>query len=207
MNSSARRDWSGYYRAVEGRPPRETLLWALDAFEKEGSAPEHAIDLGAGTGRDALELLHRGWSVLAIDGEPEGLETLKRLAPPDAPLETRCAAFEDLSALPPARLITASFSLPFCRPAAFPRLWNLIRQSLQPGGRCAGQLMGDEDDWAPNSREAAPGITAFTRPELDRLLTGYCVERLHEEKKAGTTAKGKSKFWHLYHIVLQRQPT
>ena len=202
MNSSAKRDWSGYYRAVEGRPPRETLLWALDAFEKEGGVPDRAIDLGAGSGRDALELLHRGWSVLAIDGEAEGLETLKRLASRDVPLETRCVAFEHLSALPQARLITASFSLPFCHPAAFPQLWDLIRQSLRPGGRCTGQLMGDQDDWARD-----PGITAFTRPELDRLLRGYCVERLHEEKQAGTTAKGKSKFWHLYHIVLQRQPT
>lgn len=197
--SNSKRDWSGYYRAVEGRPPRQTLLWALEAFEGEGVAPGLAIDLGAGSGRDALELLRRGWSVLAIDGQPQGLEALRERAPPGASLETRCIAFEELTALPPASLINASFSLPFCHPLAFPCLWGLIRQSLLPHGRLAGQLMGDQDDWAGNA-----GITAFARPKLDRLVSGYHLERLEEERSAGATAKGKSKFWHLYHIVLKR---
>lgn len=201
--SPSARNWTSYYDAVGGRPPRETLLKALGAFETEGVSRGHAIDLGAGSGRDALELLRRGWTVLAIDGEAAGLEELKRQAAAASQLQLlkpRLSLFEELQNLPPALLINASFSLPFCHPEAFPKLWYLIAQSLLPGGRFAGQLLGDEDDWAKE-----PGVTCFDRDDLDQLFSGYQIEHLLEEKKKGTTAKGKSKFWHLYHIVLQRR--
>ena len=35
-----------------------------------------AVDLGCGEGTDALALLDRGWSVLAVDIEPAGLASL-----------------------------------------------------------------------------------------------------------------------------------
>nr|WP_263972540.1 hypothetical protein [Pseudanabaena yagii] len=73
--SSFDRDWSAYYQAVAGRPPRDTLLKALDLFELEKStkSPRLAIDLGCGDGRDTVELLSRGWKVLAIDGNTEAI--------------------------------------------------------------------------------------------------------------------------------------
>lgn len=192
--------WSAYYRAVEGRQPRETLLSALKAFHQEGRVSGQAIDLGAGSGRDALVLLRRKWSVLAIDGNAEGLGRLRQAAPPDAALTLWHQRFEEIIRLPGSHLINASFSLPFCPPAAFPGLWSLIRRSLAPGGRFAGQLLGEGDEWA-----ADPGVTAFTREALPSLFAGFHVEKLEEEKRQSATAKGKSKYWHLYHIVLQRQ--
>ncbi|BAT54920.1 Methyltransferase type 12 [Nostoc sp. NIES-3756] len=68
------RNWSAYYKAVEGRPPRETLLKALarlDTFPTD--APRFAVDLGCGDGRDTVELLRRGWRVLGIDGAQEAI--------------------------------------------------------------------------------------------------------------------------------------
>lgn len=191
--------WQRYYEAIEGRPPRPTLLRALAAFEREGEAPGLAVDLGAGTGRDSLELLHRGWRVLAVDGEAEALETLTRRASA-APLETRCLRFEALDALPACRLVNASFSLPFCPPAAFPRLWDAIRDALEPGGRFAGQLLGPEDDWA-----ADPAVTSVSAGELESLLGGYDVELREEERRDGQSAKGRPKRWHLHHLVLRRR--
>ena len=67
---SAANDWPGYFGAVLGKPPRDTLLAALAAFEQEGVAAGFAVDLAAGEGRDTLELLTRGWRVLATDAEP-----------------------------------------------------------------------------------------------------------------------------------------
>ena len=62
------RDWPTYYRATDGRPPRPTLLRALDAFRREGRGPGLlAADLGCGIGRDALVLLRAGWRVWALD--------------------------------------------------------------------------------------------------------------------------------------------
>ena len=66
-------DWENYYKETGLRAPRQTLILALNRFEKEGSDPGEclAIDLGSGNGRDTAELLRRGWRVTAIDsGQP-----------------------------------------------------------------------------------------------------------------------------------------
>ena len=73
---SAANDWSGYFKAILGKGPRETLLSALDSFGREGLVNGFAVDLAAGEGRDTLELLHRGWKVLATDSHPEAFQHL-----------------------------------------------------------------------------------------------------------------------------------
>lgn len=90
------RDWSAYYNAVVGRPPRDTLLAALARFEAEESTTglRFAVDLGCGDGRDTVELLRRGWRVLGIDGNKEAIARL--LSRPDINseyLETKVARF------------------------------------------------------------------------------------------------------------------
>ena len=89
--------WTKYYAATEGRPPRPTLLFALDRF---GAEPHRAADLGCGDGRDTIELLRRGWSVIALDSEPTAIARLRGRAdlPPGAKLDARCES------LPKARI-------------------------------------------------------------------------------------------------------
>ncbi len=56
-------DWAGYYAWSAGREP---LL--LAACQKLSAGKDRmAIDLGCGDGTQALELLARGWSVMAVD--------------------------------------------------------------------------------------------------------------------------------------------
>ncbi|MFB3102465.1 MAG: class I SAM-dependent methyltransferase, partial [Alphaproteobacteria bacterium] len=75
------RDWAAYYDKTGARPPCETLLFALDRFGSESMAGpvsegRFAVDLGCGSGRDTIELLRRGWRVLAIDAEPAAIDKL-----------------------------------------------------------------------------------------------------------------------------------
>ena len=51
--------WAAYYDKLRDRPPRRTLLSALDRFDATPSG-ELALDLGCGDGRDAIEMLRRG---------------------------------------------------------------------------------------------------------------------------------------------------
>ncbi len=193
-------DWRDYYARMTGRPPRRTLLAALERF---GDDPRRrdAVDLGCGEGRDTIELLRRGWSVLAIDAEPAAIEALRARPdlPPGARLETRIARFE-AAPWPEVDLVNASFSLPLCPFESFARVWARIRATLRPGGRFAGQLFGDRDGW----RER-PGITFHDRAAVTHLLADYVVEMLEEEESDGVTPYGKAKHWHLFHIVA-RQP-
>jgi len=194
--------WRRYYDAAQGRPPRDTLLFALDRWEAEHFQRDagFAVDLGCGEGRDTVELLRRGWRVLAIDSERRGLDLLR--ARPDQPnaalLETRCERMED-AIWPEADIVSSSFALPFCPPGRFPALWQRIHDSLRFGGRFAGQLFGPNDGWADR------GLAIVTRAALDALLADYDVEMLEEIDRDGETAPGKPKHWHIFHIVARRR--
>ncbi len=198
--------WNRYYANTEGRLPRETLLFALDRFDAEGPgadrAPRFAVDLGCGTGRDTIELLRRHWRVLAIDATPEAIAGLR--ARPDlvprcrARLETRLARFEATD-WPAADLVNASFALPLCPPPSFPALWRRIVASLRPGGRFAGQLYGNRDDWARDRT-----LTHLDRHRLDALLAGLKVELFREEEEDAVTPRGRAKHWHVFHLVARK---
>lgn len=188
--------WSEYYRNTEGRPPRPTLMFALDRF----TAPGFAVDLGCGEGRDTIELLRRNWTVLALDSEPTAIAGL--MARHDLPsgnrLDTRVARFED-TIWPSADLVNASFALFFCAATAFDPLWRKMIRSLKPGGRFAGQLLGENDSWAQRRN-----VVTHDRAGIDRLVVGLTIE-LHEiEETDGVTPRGEAKHWHIHHLVLTR---
>ncbi len=197
--------WSRYYEATQGGAPRETLLLALDLFEREGraaGAERLAVDLGCGEGRDTLELLRRGWRVLAIDAEREAIERLRARSELDsdaaARLETRRVSFEEAD-WRRADLVNSSFALPFCPPAHFPALWERIASSLRRGGRFSGQLFGERDGWA---RE--PALSFQRRAEVEEMLRTFQLERFDEIEEDGKTAIGEPKHWHVFHIVARK---
>ena len=196
------RDWAAYYVKTGGRPPRETLLFALDRFDGEpADAKRFAVDLGAGGGRDAIEMLRRGWRVLAIDAEPDAIAALNARPdlPPGADFSGEVARFEDAT-WPPCDLVNSSFALPLCAPPDFTRVWRRIGSSLRPGGRFAGQLYGDRDSWAGRD-----GMTFHTRADVEALLAGWDVEHFVEEEDDSTTPRGEAKHWHVFHLVARRR--
>ncbi|HAA32575.1 MAG TPA: class I SAM-dependent methyltransferase [Cyanobacteria bacterium UBA8553] len=197
------RNWSAYYSAVMGRPPRDTLLVALERFEAENSAADSrlAVDLGCGEGRDTVELLKRGWRVLGIDGQEEAIFRL--LSRPDIipeRLETQVSRFEDVILPDSVDLVNASFSLPFCPPEYFPGLWEKIVASLPSGGRFCGQLFGDRDSWAIYT-----SMNHHTRQQVEVLLQPFEIEMFEEEDHPGKTALGEDKHWHIFQIVARKQ--
>jgi SAM-dependent methyltransferase len=191
--------WRAYYDATVGRPPRRTLVAALDRFGADGD--RRAVDLGCGDGRDTIELLRRGWSVIAIDAERAALERLA--ARPDLPaaarLATICARFEAAD-WPAVALVNASFALPLCPPALFPALWRKITASLALGGRFAGQLYGPRDSWAAKS-----DMTILDAEAARRLFASYDIEMFDEEETDSVTPRGTAKHWHIFHVVARKR--
>jgi tellurite methyltransferase len=198
MTGDTGADWAGYYAWSSGREPRPLLLAAC---QRLGPGVDRiSVDLGCGDGTDALALLDRGWSVLAVDIEPAGLALLRARIPAACTRRIRlvCASFAD-AVVPPAYLIHAGFSLPFCPPSQSSVVWAQIRRALVPGGIFAGQLFGPHDSWAED-----PDMTFQDRSEVTRLLDGLEILELHETERDGEAYSGP-KHWHTYDI-LAREP-
>ncbi|MFO0836457.1 MAG: class I SAM-dependent methyltransferase [Phycisphaerales bacterium] len=197
------RDWPGYFRAVAGKPARETLLKALELFERDGPSdvPRFAIDLGCGSGRDTFELLRRGWRVLAVDGSELGLSLLKKEVPGEYAdrLETLLSTYEEFRPRE-AVLLNASYALPFCEPSRFDEVWARIVGAISAGGRFAGQFFGERDDWAELGDRAH-----HTRPQVERLLAEFTIDRLQEVENREAGATGIVKNWHVFHVVAKKR--
>lgn len=191
--------WAAYYDKLRDRPPRKTLMAALDAF---GATPDGALalDLGCGDGRDTIEMLRRGWRVVAVDAEPEALTKLQnRPLPAGSDVTPVIARMEEVPIPLGALLVNSSFAMPLCEPQAFHALWARIRESLPAGGRFSGQWYGPRDSWV-----GRPGITFVGREEALAMLSGLDLEMFHEEEADGVTPRGNSKHWHIFHIVARK---
>jgi SAM-dependent methyltransferase len=146
-----------------------------------------------------VELLRRGWHVVAIDGEPEAIARLRaRVGDQGERLVTTVARFEDAE-WPEAALVNSSFALPFCRPESFDAVWSRVRESLAPGARFSGQLFGDRDGWAGEKE-----MTFVSRATAETLFDGLELERFDELEEDGQTALGDPKHWHVFHVVAHR---
>jgi tellurite methyltransferase len=192
--------WGAYYDKLRDRPPRKTLIAALDAFGKT-PAEALAVDLGCGDGRDVVEILRRGWSVIAVDAEPEALKRLTERGLPGAERITPIVSrMEDVPLPIGLQLVNSSFAMPLCEPARFHELWERIVEALPAGGRFSGQWYGPRDSWV-----GRPGMTFVERDQARALLDSFDIEMFEEEEADGTTPRGKPKHWHIFHIVARKR--
>jgi SAM-dependent methyltransferase len=206
IGADYQRDWTKYFDFVGDSGARETLLCALDTHGPVDSArPPLALDVACGEGRDTRELLRRGWRVVAFDASEDGLTRLRASLDPGwaERLTLHRLSMEEAATSPllPARvdLVNASFALPFCSPESFPALWSRLCGMLSPGGRFAGQIFGDRDEWAP-----VRPASHYTREAMLGLFEGFVMERCDEVEKDGSDAMGAVKHHHLFHVVARK---
>jgi SAM-dependent methyltransferase len=193
--------WETYYRAVAGRLPRELFIDAAP-FLPAAAPPDRplvAVDLGCGDGTETLELLRRGWTVLAVDQSPEGIARLREaVSSADRErLSARIAPFSEVE-LPTADLVYAGLSLPFCDPVEFDEVWRRITSAVRPGGFFVGHLFGPHDSWA-----GTPDMTFHTRAEVEILLTEFEIKGLREQDDDGEAVSGP-KHWHVFHVIARK---
>jgi tellurite methyltransferase len=194
--------WSEYYRAAAGAAPRAPLVAALARFDAEPAParPRLAIDLGSGGGTDTVELLRRGWRVIAIDATPQAMQVL--VERPDLlgreRLETVVGLLESTT-WPTADLVNASLVLPFLPPNAVAATWERIIGSLVAGGRFAGHFFGDRV-----GGENMPVRSRHSRAEVLTLLQPLDLEVFEEIEWDGRTALGHPAHWHTFEVVARK---
>lgn len=194
--------WAAYYQKVAGRPPRPLFMKAMTYYAAAPNADligRAAVDLGCGDGTETLALLYYGWQVLALDQHADAIARVAARVPADQRhrLTTRCGLMEE-AVLPQVDLVYAGLSLPFCAPAAFPALWQQLAAALPAGGRFAGHLFGDRDDWA------GPDLTFQTVDEARALFAGFALECFEEVEEDAPTALQGMKHWHLFEVIARK---
>jgi SAM-dependent methyltransferase len=160
-----------------------------------------AIDLGSGVGNDSVFLINRGWSVLAVDKNPDGFENARaKLSPPELNRFTAMtAAFEALDSLPACDMVCSSFAVPFCSPSCFDRFMTVIKDAIRPGGRFAGNFLGLNDGWARLQQMTFRDINT-----VKALFRSFEIEHIEETEYDGRTAMGNPKHWDIIDIVARK---
>jgi trans-aconitate methyltransferase len=186
-------DWSAYYRWLDGRPVRALCERGLREYG-EVPAGATAVDLGCGDGTETRALLAAGFAVTAVDSAGGSMDMLRRLPGAGTTLTLVPAAMQDVD-LPPADLVHASLSLPFCPPEQFDGLWARICAALRPGGLVVCDLFGDRHAWAGED-----GMTFVTRARVLDLVSGLDLRSLHEIEEETQSFRGPT-HWHAFQVV------
>ena len=182
------------YREAELTKPVNPFFAILEPYLPAGG---NALDLGCGTGKGAAWLANHGFTVHAIDSDPEMIAIAEEIHGDNPAVTFALADITDIS-FAKADVITAVFSLFFLPKDQMLETWQRIGDALNPGGVFGGQFIGPGDDWAKE------GAATVTREELDGLLSGYEILHLDEVKRPGKTIWGEPKQWHAYHVIVRR---
>ena len=201
-NHTAPGDWDAFLEATMARPPRDTLLRAMEAFGAPGHAAARAADLGAGAGNETLALLHAGWCVDAFDTHAPALDLIQRRALDAGRGDQLTTHPQSIHDARPGRamynLVHAGFAWPFVPPEQFNPAWHRWRGAVRPGGVFSGELFGVRDSW--NDPGGMP-LTFHTDEQVALLLDGLDLLHFEAVERDGTTALGTSKHWHVFHFV------
>lgn len=180
--------WEAYFKAKLRDPPAGFVIEGLEAIQQK-NPHKVAIDLGCGVGHETLQLLQRGYQVIAIDGQAEAFEYMKQqpnIGPYLGNLRTVVASFEKLNfnELPSADLVVASFALPFMRATDFNSTWQKVVAKIKPGGYFIGNLFAPDFSFFADKFRGS--MTFHTKPEALALFHGFEVVGFQEVKAPGT---------------------
>lgn len=193
------RDWTGFYDALSGRPPRPLFDRLMAHCELRPDQAVVAVDLGCGDGTETIELLRRGWSVVAVDAEPAAVERIRAAVPSGADdrIQAVVARLEEYQ-IPACDLVYAGVSLPFCAPQSFEQMWADLVSALRPGGCLAVHLFGHNDSWSSD-----PSMTFHSRSDVECLCAGLDIVELTETERDGPSFSGP-KHWHTFEVIATR---
>jgi SAM-dependent methyltransferase len=187
----------GEHPGMYGAEPSEPAVHAATVFRAAGA--REVLELGAGHGRDALYFARKGFSVLATDFSPLGLEQLREAAAVQQVAERVTRAVHDVRE--PLPLADASVGAVFahmllCMALSTSEIHVLVaevRRVLRPGGifvytvRHTGDAhyrsgTGHGDDiW----EHGGFAVHFFPRDLVDALAEGWSLEEVHAFEEGG----------------------
>ena len=201
--SLSARPFAQYVDNTRDNPVRQTFLWAIGEFEGQDVRLKTAVDVGVGSGKEVLALVHRGFNVVAIDKFAAPLESMKdRLDLLPSELRNRVKAvfsgIVELGTLQPAvDLFHVAFTMHYVHEQNFPETWKSIGLSIKKGGVFSGNFLGFNDTWKRSS-------LTWTRERLNVLFEGFTVLKMQETEFDGLAGSGEHKHWHIFSVLARK---
>ncbi len=193
--------WNEYYAAQSPRPAARLLIQAVRLVRSSNLT---ALDLGCGTGNDALFLLNKGFKVHAFDAQKDAIKLLRRKVHTEQKksLHTRVIRFEEITArdIPSLTVINANYSIFFCRQSSFARLWRNLNRKIERGGVFCGNFLGLRDSWA-NKR----GLSSVSDKDLKQLFIDFDIKHISQREDDEPTLTGLAKHWHIYSVIARKK--
>lgn len=188
--------WAEYYKKTQHTKPQKLLLDALKVL----SGGKTVLDLGAGSMRDSLYLLEKGYEVTAVDMSTGAEDIASKMEYKNFHfIQTK---FEDLDLQEMMYdLVSAQWALSFI--SSHEELDTLIKDihsHMNKGGVFVGQIFGVHDEW--NTTDT--NMTFLTKSEVQNVCKDFEIIELDEEEKDSPTARGQMKHWHIFSIIAQK---
>ena len=190
-------NWTDYYRITANDPPTKILVEGLSYLKNKGEA----LELGAGTPKDAKFLIANGFAVTAVDKEDQAKSLFEKIGS-DKKLDFVQSSFEEFN-YPDSYydLVSAQRALPFLKnKKLLVRCFNDIKRTLKTGGLFVGHFFGPHDTWCRENKEMA----FVDRSEIEKLLEGLEIIKLSETEEDSSTANGTPHHWHVFGVIARK---
>lgn len=194
--------------AMYGPEPSEAGRYAASRFVSEGLA--QVLELGAGQGRDTLELLRAGLEVHALDYAADALAGVMAVAGPELAGRLATTVHDVRRPLPFADgSFDACYShMLFTMALTTPELEVLVREVrrvLRPGGLCVYTVRHTGDAHYGSGRSLGDNLYEnggfvvhfFDRPLVERLAAGFELDDVTAFEEGGLPRR-------LWRVTLRR---
>lgn len=177
----------------KGHKPDSLVVRAAEILGYTGKA----LDVGAGSLRNAKFLLGKGFTVTGIDKDPVLSEIADELQDPN--LNVHVADITEFPFNDSYDLVIAVNTLPFLKRSDFQEVALRIKSAIKSGGILCVTFFGERDEWA--GRE---DMTFCTRSEIHDMLSDMHIIEFLEEEREGKTIRGESKYWHIFKVIARK---
>ncbi len=179
--------------AYEGSPPWDIgrPQPAIVRLEEAGEIPGSVLDVGCGTGENALFLASRGHEVLGVDLVPAAIERARGKAR-ERGLEVELRVWDALRLAELGRRFDCAIDVGLFHTLEDderPVFAESLRAALEPGGRYVMLCWSDRNPWGFGPRRV-------TRREIRQTFaSGWAVESIEPDVLASKLEQGEIHAW------------
>lgn len=202
-------EWSQFVERLNCEPlpnpfrPVDTLV---RLYLPQGSG-EAVLDIGCETGKNAVPLIEKGYSVILLDIAPNAIrysmENLQQRGLFHGVIGCINGKIEELDPkYGPFKAVVGTFVFSFIPPHLFEKVMrNNVLGRIEPEGYFAGGFFGENHVWAND-----PNLSILTSETLEELFSsmGFSICEMQEKTEAHKTVLNGQQIFHTIEVIAKR---